>query len=86
MPRCVDVLLAADVRGQRTHGVTHLRDYCDRMIQGTSRPGDDAEFTLTSPTSYVVDTKYGGGRHDCVSFANAPALVAPRAWAPTLFR
>ncbi|RKI71015.1 Ldh family oxidoreductase [bacterium 1xD42-67] len=58
---CVDVLLAADLRGQRTHGVTHMRDYCDRMVKGTSTPGADAEFDLTSPTSYVVDAKYGVG-------------------------
>jgi len=58
---CVDVLLAADLRGQRTHGVTHMRDYCDRMVKGTSTPGADAEFALTSPTSYVVDAKYGVG-------------------------
>ena len=119
--RCVDVLLAADLRGQRTHGVTHMRDYCDRVRRGTSTPGSDIEFTLTSPTTYVVDAKYGVGmvvapkvmehciqqakisgacfasvHHAChyglgayypmmaleenmiaVSFANAPALVAP---------
>ncbi len=67
---CVDVLLAADLRGQRTHGVTHMRDYCDRMRQGTSRPGTDAEFTLTSPTTYVVDAKFGVGM-----------VVAPKAMA-----
>lgn len=65
---CTDVLLAADLRGQRTHGTTHMRDYCERMRKGTSRPGTDAEFRLTSPTSYVVDAKYGVGM-----------VVAPRA-------
>ena len=58
---CVDVLLAADLRGQRTHGVTHMRDYCERMQLGTSTPGTDAEYTLTSPTTYVVDAKHGVG-------------------------
>ena len=38
-----------------------MRDYCDRMVKGTSTPGADAEFALTSPTSYVVDAKYGVG-------------------------
>lgn len=58
---CVDVLLAADMRGQRTHGVTHMKDYCERLKKGTATPGDDLEMTQTSPTSLVVDAKHGVG-------------------------
>ncbi|MDY3282782.1 Ldh family oxidoreductase [Dysosmobacter sp.] len=58
---CVDVLLAADVRGQRTHGTTHMKDYCDRMLKGTATNGEDMDIRLTSPTSYVVDAKHAVG-------------------------
>ena len=58
---CVDVLLAADLRGQRTHGTTHMKDYCDRMLKGTATNGTDMDIQLTSPTSYVVDAKHAVG-------------------------
>lgn len=58
---CVDVLLAADLRGQRTHGTTHMKDYCDRMLKGTATSGADMDIQLTSPTSYVVDAKHAVG-------------------------
>lgn len=118
---CVDVLLAADLRGQRTHGTTHMKDYCDRMLKGTATNGEDMDIKQTSATSFVVDAKHAVGmvaapivmqrcidqakesgacfasvHNGChyglgayypmmalkegmigVSFANAPALVAP---------
>ena len=118
---CVDVLLAADLRGQRTHGTTHMKDYCDRMLKGTATNGADMDIKQTSATSFVVDAKHAVGmvaapvvmrkcieqakesgacfasvHNGChyglgayypmmalkegmigVSFANAPALVAP---------
>lgn len=58
---CVDVLLAADLRGQRTHGTTHMRDYCERMRLGTATAGTDMDMCLTSPTSLVVDAKHAVG-------------------------
>lgn len=58
---CVDVLLAADVRGQRTHGTTHMKDYCDRMRKGTATNGADIDIKQTSPTSFVVDAKHAVG-------------------------
>ena len=58
---CVDVLLAADLRGQRTHGTTHMKDYCDRMLKGTATNGEDMDIKQTSPTSFVVDAKHAVG-------------------------
>jgi LDH2 family malate/lactate/ureidoglycolate dehydrogenase len=58
---CVDVLLAADMRGQRTHGVTHMKDYCERLKKGTANSGSQMEMKQTSPTSLVVDAKHGVG-------------------------
>ena len=59
--RCVDVLLAADLRGQRTHGVTHMKDYCTRMKLGTATNGAEIDIQQTSPSTLVVDAKHGVG-------------------------
>ena len=59
--QCVDVLLAADLRGQRTHGVTHMKDYCTRMKLGTASNGADIDIQQTSPSTLVVDAKHGVG-------------------------
>lgn len=59
--RCVDVLLAADLRGQRTHGTTHMKDYCTRMELGTATNGADIDIRQTSPSTLVVDAKHGVG-------------------------
>ena len=58
---CVNVLLAADMRGQRTHGTTHMKDYCDRMLNGTVSNGSDIEIKPTSPSTMVVDAKHSVG-------------------------
>lgn len=58
---CVDVLLAGDIRGQRTHGTTHMKDYVNRLLAGSTTNGDDIEMTLTSPSTLVVDAKYSVG-------------------------
>lgn len=58
---CTDTLLAAELRGVRTHGLTHMRDYCKRMSLGTLTNGDTMEFTLTSPSTLVVDAKFAMG-------------------------
>lgn len=57
---CVDVLLAADLRGQRTHGTTHMKDYCDRSSKARHQRRRYGH-QLTSPTSYVVDAKHAVG-------------------------
>lgn len=58
---CTDTLLAAELRGVRTHGLTHMRDYCKRMSLGTLTNGDTMEFALTSPSTLVVDAKFAMG-------------------------
>ena len=58
---CTDTLLAAELRGVRTHGLTHMRDYCKRMSLGTLTNGDTMEFTLASPATLVVDAKFSMG-------------------------
>lgn len=58
---CVDVLLTADLRGQRTHGTTHMRDYCERLRLGTASPGAELDIRQTSATSFVVDANHAVG-------------------------
>ena len=58
---CVDVLLAADIRGQRTHGTTHMKDYVNRVKLGTSTNGADVEITKTGEGTLVVDAKHAVG-------------------------
>jgi len=58
---CTDTLLTADLRGVRTHGVTHMKEYCTRMLAGTLNNGADMSFEQTSPATLVVDAKYTVG-------------------------
>ena len=58
---CVDVLLAGDIRGQRTHGTTHMKDYVERLLMGTTTNGTEIEMELTAPSALVVDAKYSVG-------------------------
>lgn len=58
---CTDTLLAADLRGVRTHGVTHMKDYCTRLSMGTLTNGDDITFVQNAPATLLVDAKYAVG-------------------------
>lgn len=58
---CTDALLAADLRGQRTHGTTHMKDYCDRILNGTVSTGSDIDIRQTSPAALVVDARHAVG-------------------------
>jgi len=57
----MDCLLLADLRGVRTHGITHLKGYCDRLEFGASTAGHDMEYIETSDTTLVVDAKHAVG-------------------------
>lgn len=58
---CVDVLLAGDIRGQRTHGTTHMKDYVERLLLGSTMNGANIEMELTAPSTLSVDAKYAVG-------------------------
>lgn len=58
---CMDSFLTSDLRGIRTHGVTHLKGYCERLEMGTTSTGADIEFTETSPSTVTVDAKHAIG-------------------------
>jgi LDH2 family malate/lactate/ureidoglycolate dehydrogenase len=57
----MDSFITADLRGVRTHGVTHLKEYCDRLRLGTAVSQSQMQIEQTSPTSIVVDAKHAIG-------------------------
>lgn len=57
----MESFLLSDLRGIRTHGTTHLKDYCKRLELGTATPGAAIEFTRTGPSSLVVDANHAVG-------------------------
>lgn len=54
----MDCLLMADLRGMRTHGVTHMKDYCRRLSLGTTVAGVEPEIVETAPSALMVDAKH----------------------------
>lgn len=52
---CMDSFLSSDLRGIRTHGVTHLKGYCDRLESGTVSPDAEIEIAETSSSTLTVD-------------------------------
>jgi L-2-hydroxycarboxylate dehydrogenase (NAD+) len=56
-----DVLIAADLRGLDTHGISRLRYYHDRIRHGVTRPGAPLEVIRETPTTAVLDGQHGFG-------------------------
>ena len=57
----VESLIQADLRGIKTHGMTHLIGYCDRLDKGTAAGCCEMELKETSASSIVVDAKHAVG-------------------------
>ncbi len=58
---CVDSFLLSDMRGIRTHGMTHLKNYCDRLDAGTASAGSEIDIRQTAPAALEVDAKHAVG-------------------------
>ncbi len=59
---CSDVLIAADLRGIDSHGISRLKPiYVDRIRDGVVNPVTDVEFVRRGPTSAVIDAHDGLG-------------------------
>jgi LDH2 family malate/lactate/ureidoglycolate dehydrogenase len=52
---CAEVLLAADLRGIDTHGISRLKYYCDRLKSGITRPAAPFEIVRETATRAVAD-------------------------------
>ncbi len=58
---CVDCLIAADMRNIHSHGITHLKDICDRIEQGTINVNANIQLKQTAESSIVVDADHSAG-------------------------
>lgn len=71
-----DVLLAADLRGIDTHGISRLKYYTDRIKLGIVRPEVNLTVVRETPTTAVVDMNLGLGH---ASAARAMELAIAKA-------
>lgn len=58
---CADVLLAADLRGIESHGVSRIILYVNRIRNGTLSPVTTLHVVRESPTTAVLDAQNGMG-------------------------
>ena len=58
---CADVLIAADLRGIDTHGISRLKYYADRLASGITKPGSQCTIVRKTATTAVLDAKLGIG-------------------------
>jgi len=58
---CADVLIAADLRGIKSHGVGRLKYYYDRIQRGQHHVKTDIEIVKETETTVLIDGKHGMG-------------------------
>jgi len=58
---CADCLVTADMRNVHSHGITHLKDICDRIEQGTIHVNADIKINQTAESTIVVDAGHSAG-------------------------
>lgn len=76
---CADVLLAADLRGFDTHGLSRLAYYCTRLDSGVTVPRVRLEIVKETATTAVVDAHHSIGHavgHHAMEMAIAKARKA----------
>jgi len=56
-----DVLIAADLRGIKSHGIGRLKYYYDRIRRGQHQPVTRFEVVRESPTTALIDGHHGMG-------------------------
>lgn len=74
-----DVLLAADVRGIDTHGISRLKYYSDRFKSGITKTEVKLDVVRESATTTVVDCNLGPG-HASAARAMRLAMAKARAY------
>ncbi len=58
---CTDVLIAADLRGIKSHGVGRLKYYYDRIQRGQHQVKTEVEIVKESETTVLIDGHHGMG-------------------------
>jgi LDH2 family malate/lactate/ureidoglycolate dehydrogenase len=59
---CTDVLIASDLRGIESHGISRLKMYYDRIKAGIQFPVTTIEVVRDGPTTAVWDGNHGMGQ------------------------
>ncbi|MGB9723200.1 MAG: Ldh family oxidoreductase [Chloroflexia bacterium] len=59
---CAEVLIAADLRGIASHGVSRLRYYAERIRAGRQSPRTEVEVVRETETTAVWDGRHGMGQ------------------------
>lgn len=73
-----DVLLAADLRGIDTHGISRLKYYSDRLKSGITRAAVRIDLVADTPTTAVVDCNLGLGHPSAARAMNLAIEKAGR--------
>ncbi len=58
---CAEVLLASDIRGIESHGLSRLKMYVDRILTGQQNPITHAEIIKETPSTATMDGNNGMG-------------------------
>jgi len=58
---CANCLVMADMRNVHSHGITHLKDICDRIEQGTIHVNADIKINQTAESALIVDADHSAG-------------------------
>lgn len=58
---CADVLIASDIRGIESHGMSRLKMYIDRIIDGRQKPVTKITIERETPSTALIDGHDGMG-------------------------
>ena len=58
---CAELLLAADLRGIESHGMSRLKMYIDRILEGRQKPITRIDILRETPATALLDGNHGMG-------------------------
>ena len=58
---CADVLITSDIRGIESHGMSRLKMYIDRILDGRQKPVTNLTIEKETPSTALIDGHDGMG-------------------------
>lgn len=58
---CADVLLESDIRGIESHGLSRLKTYIDRILNGQQKPVTEIQVIRETASTALIDGNHGMG-------------------------
>jgi L-2-hydroxycarboxylate dehydrogenase (NAD+) len=58
---CADVLITSDIRGIESHGMSRLKMYIDRILDGRQKPATNLTIERDTPSTALIDGHDGMG-------------------------